>query len=131
MDKYNKRKKNQLGMDAGTAANRLKKIVTFDLLKQLKQNYCYQCSSEIESAEELSIEHIVPWLDSETPNELFFSLDNIAFSHYSCNIKARRPNPVRHPSPLAYKKGCRCEECKSFNALRMRNNRQKHKEGLL
>ena len=41
----------------------------------------------------LSIEHKIPWLDSDNPKELFFNLEkNIAFSHLSCNISAARQN---------------------------------------
>ena len=32
----------------------------------------------------------MPWLDSSTPLETFFDLDNITFSHNSCNISAAR-----------------------------------------
>lgn len=45
--------------------------------------------------ETFSIEHLVPWLDSNNPIELYFDLDNISFSHLSCNIKAaRRPEKL-------------------------------------
>lgn len=43
------------------------------------------------------IEHKIPWLDSDKPKELFFDLENIGFSHLSCNIKARRQRSVKHP----------------------------------
>ena len=55
-------------------------------------NKCYQCGNTIDKVEELSIEHKTPWLDSDTPKELFFNLENIAFSHLSCNCRARRSN---------------------------------------
>ena len=86
-------KKNmQLGMPLGTASARLRKKILFSLLKENKKNICYQCGKPIESEDELSIEHKIPWLDSSNPKELFFSLDNIAFSHLVCNVKA-----ARHP----------------------------------
>lgn len=46
-------------------------------------NKCYQCGNTIDKVEELSIEHKTPWLDSDTPKELFFNLENIAF-HNGC-----------------------------------------------
>jgi len=40
----------------------------------------------IDSVEELSIEHKIPWLNNSS--ELFWDLDNIAFSHLICNTRA-------------------------------------------
>ena len=37
----NKKKQNQLGMPIGTATNRLKKLVMFDILKRHNENFCY------------------------------------------------------------------------------------------
>ena len=92
MNKHNKTKSDQLGMPIGTASARLKKNIMFDLLCRLNENKCYQCGEEIQSAENLSVEHKVPYLHSENPQELFFNLDNIAFSHLKCNVKAARRN---------------------------------------
>ena len=84
------KKSEQLGMPSGTAAGRLRKNILFSLLKRLNENFCYQCGGEIEFEDELSIEHKVTWLNSEDPKSLFFDLDNIAFSHLSCNSSAAR-----------------------------------------
>lgn len=84
---------NQLGMPRGTASNRLRKLVLFDTLKRHKENVCYQCKKEIEKAEELSIEHMKPWENVDVA--LFWDLNNIAFSHLICNIKAARHPEVR------------------------------------
>lgn len=116
MKKQNQKKKDQLGIDHGTASSRLRKMVLFSLLKQYKLNYCFQCSSEIETETELTIEHKIPWLDSEDPKKLFFDLDNVAFSHHSCNVAAaRKPNlgadTSKHGTIAKYSKKCRCEEC--------------------
>ena len=78
----------QLGMPRGTAANRLRKLVLFDVLKRHNENACYRCSEIIESAEQLSIEHKQPW--EHVDARLFWDLDNIAFSHLSCNSAAGR-----------------------------------------
>ena len=80
------RKAEQLGMPWGTACGRLRKLILFHLLEQLGQNICFHCNETIESAEALSIEHKVPWQGSEP--ELFWDMDNIAFSHLACNVAA-------------------------------------------
>ena len=90
MNKYSKKKKEQLRMTQGRASHILKKNIMFMLLKELGKNFCFQCGAEIEIVEELSIEHKVPWLNSDDPIELFFDLDNIAFSHLTCNLRAAR-----------------------------------------
>lgn len=91
----NRRKAEQLGMPIGTASNRLKKMILFKLLKDSGKNICFQCGEPIESADVLSIEHKISWLDSENPRELFFDLDNIGFSHLKCNIIAARHGTSR------------------------------------
>ena len=119
----NKEKAKQLGMPHGTATGRLRKSILFVLLELSDLNYCYQCGKLITSEKELSIEHIVPWLHTENPIELFFDLDNIAFSHLSCNVAAGRkgktpPNKDKQywehgESTCGYKSHkCRCDLCK-------------------
>ena len=76
-------KNNFLGMSFGTAQNRLRKLVLFNLLKRHNENVCYRCGEEIETAEKLSLEHKEAWLNVSI--ELFWDLDNIAFSHLRCN----------------------------------------------
>lgn len=91
MDKYTRKKKEQLGMNPSTAAHRLRMDLLYKYAKDAGDMYCIQCKEEI-SREDFSIDHIEPWLDSVTPTELFFDLQNIGFSHLSCNISAaRRP----------------------------------------
>lgn len=51
-------------------------------------------------------------MDSEDPVEKFFDLENISFSHLSCNIKARHYS--RPHGAQGWKNGCRCEVCKDF-----------------
>lgn len=117
-------------MAHGTASGRLRKMIMFELLHETGNLLCFQCGEKIEKIEELSIEHKIPWLDSENPKELFFDLDNIAFSHLSCNTgAARRPlkGTGKHPSYNTYKGGCRCSECKEFVKLRWREYRERKK----
>jgi len=91
----NERKKVQLGMAPGTASHRLRKAVLFKYIKKVGENICCRCGDFIESTKDLSIDHVTPWLDSKNPTELFFDLDNIAFSHLKCNVGAARRNTNR------------------------------------
>jgi len=124
------KKTKQLGMNPGTAANRLKKHLLFNLSKRLDINWCYQCGASIESADEMTIEHKEPWLDSKNPKHNFFNIDNIAFSHPSCNYRAARAKKgIPCPSSTAYRKGCRCDGCKKHMA-EYRKNKKARLKGL-
>ena len=83
MGNSNRRKAATLGMPHGTANNRLRKILLFDCLKRLKENYCFKCKEPIVIVDDLSIEHKKPWEGISA--ELYWDLENIAFSHLSCN----------------------------------------------
>jgi len=86
----NLKKDKQLGMSHGTAGGRLRKSVMFWLVCLAGRDWCFQCGEQIETESCLSIEHKKPWLDSIDPVGMFFDINNIAFSHLSCNIKAGR-----------------------------------------
>lgn len=60
----------------------------FDLVKRCGLATCYRCEKEIETEEELSIEHKNGWQLAADPVAAFFNLDDIGFSHLLCNIKA-------------------------------------------
>lgn len=77
------RRSEQLGMPYGTANNRLRKNILFQYVVKAGDNFCFKCGSEIKTVEELSIEHKLPWEGRDT--ELFWDIDNIAFSHLACN----------------------------------------------
>ena len=110
-------KTDQLGMNPGTASNRLKKNLLFEFAKRLDMHWCYQCGAEIEDCVEMSIEHKSPWLHSEDPRGLFFDIDNIDFSHKSCNYSASRVRKAKPcPSLTAYRNGCRCEGCRKVQS---------------
>lgn len=81
----NKRGAEILGMSYSTAIDRLRKNLLFRQLKKYNDNICVRCNLKIEKIEDLSIEHIKPWESSKNA-ELFWNLNNIAFSHRSCNV---------------------------------------------
>lgn len=113
-------------MDVGTASSQLKKQVMFAMAEALGRNICFQCDKKINSPAAFSLEHKVPWLDSDNPKELFFDLNNIAFSHLSCNVKAARQTKIRsHPNHNSYRNGCRCDECKEIERLRRQSQRKR------
>lgn len=88
MSTSNKVKAEALGMAHGTASARLKRMILFSLICKLEENFCFRCGKEIFTPGDLSIEHKEPWLHADNPVATFFDLDNIAFSHLSCNSGA-------------------------------------------
>jgi hypothetical protein len=106
----------KLGMSASTARSRLVKMLLFRELQRSQNDKCFKCGTVISDIDHLSIEHKVAWLNRSP--DLFWDLDNIEFSHLSCN----RPDPVeRGHNQKRYQDGCRCDECKSAHAT---NNRE-------
>jgi hypothetical protein len=79
----NKRAVETLGMSHGAACSRLRKMVLFRQLAKYDDNVCVRCSEKIENIDELSIEHVKPWEGLSA--DLFWDLDNVAFSHMRCN----------------------------------------------
>ena len=123
MEKYNQEKKNQLGMPIGTATARLKKMILFDLIKRLELDKCFICKKKIKTVQELSVEHKIPWLHSDHPIELFFSLENVAFSHLKCNVGARRKLNIAKTVELV------CAKCQKKFTGRAFRTRHKIKMG--
>ncbi len=100
---YREKAKEQLGMCESKASGRLKKEIMFMLVKKAGLDNCYHCGEKIETKRELSIEHKIPWLHSDDPVGLYFDLDNIAFSHLSCNCSNSRSNSLRYRTWLREK----------------------------
>ena len=123
MNKYNEKKSKQLGMPLGTATAKLRKMVLFTILSKHKENYCYRCGQEITSCDDLSMEHKIAWLDNDP--DLFWDLDNIAFSHLNCNIKDRRMRArnLVHGTATGYRYGCRCTGCNEAHNQQLREYR--------
>lgn len=80
----------QLGMPYGTARNVLNKQLMFNFVQRLGLDVCHQCGQRIENVDNLSVEHKKAWLHEPNARELFFDLNNIAFSHHKCNTAAAR-----------------------------------------
>jgi len=113
----NRRKSEQLGMPHGTASARLRKLIFFNLVQRLKQDLCYHCQRKIETVDDLSIEHKRPWLDNDP--SLFWDLENIAFSHLSCNARAADRSKSLPLARIARRKvgpdgTAWCNVCKTF-----------------
>jgi hypothetical protein len=106
------RKSAFLGMPHGTASNRLRKLVLFHLLQRHGENVCFKCAEKIETAEELSIEHKLPW--EGVSLELFWSLDNIAFSHLRCNRNHRHEGGGAARRKVGPEGTAWCRGCKAF-----------------
>ena len=102
-----------LGVSVSTAVNRLQRDLIFDFISKAGE-VCYRCHKPM-TREDFSIEHKTAWMGSSNPVETFFDVDNIAYSHLSCNSKAAHDDKFRgHPSWYQLKQGCKCEECLSL-----------------
>jgi len=110
-----------LGIPWGTANNRMKKMLIWHLVKQLELDQCYRCENEIETIEELSIEHKEAWQQADDPSAVFFDMENITFSHLFCNSGAARRerencsygHPWTEENTLWHKDGYRrCRTCR-------------------
>lgn len=86
------KKASQLGMNPSSAYARLTRDLLFDFAVKAGHT-CFRCKEPLTRGT-FSVEHVEPWLDSSNPLEKFFDLDNVAYSHLSCNSK--------HTSRLKY-----------------------------
>jgi len=84
----NERKNDFLGMKFGTASHRLRKQLLFKYVRMAGHDTCYRCGKLIDNADEFTVDHKDPWLYENS--ELFWDLDNIAFSHKKCNVQHKR-----------------------------------------
>ncbi len=118
----NAEKAKLLRMPYGTANGRLRKMLLFKLAGELGRLDCYRCDAEmIDSIEDFSIEHIEPWMSAEDPVEAFFDLDNIAFSHITCNVGAANREKTHCPQGHLYGKDRTCSKCQNGNRKRFRD----------
>lgn len=80
----NTKKSDTLGMPHGTAAHRLRKMLLFKYVQKAGDDICYRCKLKIDKIDDLSIEHKKSWEGISA--DLFWDLDNIAYSHIRCNV---------------------------------------------
>lgn len=102
-----------LSINPGTASNRLVRDLLFAFVKKAGCP-CYRCGGEL-TRETFTIDHKKPWRRDPNADELFFDLNNIAFSHAVCNNAAARkvlPRSV-HGTRSRYDTGCRCRKCRA------------------
>lgn len=116
----NERKSATLGMPHGTAQHRLRKNIMFQYVERCGDNFCFKCGAEIESPETMSIEHKLPW--EGVSADLFWSLDNIAFSHVQCNRPHSYRGRERLPDALANLTCSRCGQAKHKDSFHLRGN---------
>jgi len=109
------RKSAFLGIPHGTANGRLRKMILFHLLQKHSEDVCFRCSEKIETVEELSIEHMKPW--EGIIQELFWSLDNIAFSHMRCNLPHRYAGGQARRRKIGPEGTAWCRRCKAFLSI--------------
>lgn len=55
----------------------------FKMIKDLKQNFCFRCKQEIESDDELSLDHKISYINNDP--KWYFDINNIYYSHNRCN----------------------------------------------
>ena len=110
MENSNVVKAQILGMPFGTANGRLRKKLVFHLAKKLEMLNCYRCGQLIDSIEEFSIEHIKSWQYSKNPVESFFDVENIAFSHLDCNVRAANHPKIESPEGMSWCGGCKAHK---------------------
>lgn len=112
----NDEKSSQLGMPFGTANARLRKALLFKLIKKYNEDICYRCKNPINAINELSIEHKIPWFGNSP--DLFWDLDNVTFSHLSCNVAASNKPWARNTTAPANQLWCKgCKDYRSKEAF--------------
>ncbi len=122
------KKSEALGMAWGTANGKLRKMILFSLVCRLSLNLCYRCDSEILSIDDLSIEHKEPWSQADDPVQSFFDLNNIAFSHLSCNVNAGSEARKKWPNAQARKNASHRRWWADKTPIQRRENRKKRYE---
>lgn len=123
------RQADQLGMPYGTACNRLRRQIMFGLVQVTGLDACCKCGESM-TEDNYTIEHLRPWFDVDV--DLFWDLDNVAFSHQACNRPHRHnPRTAGHGTRARYRRGCRCQPCKDAqNTANAKYRRQRQRQQL-
>ena len=122
-----------LGQNTGGAAYVLYRKLLFKMVQELGRDQCHRCGQEIENYESFSIDHIESWRLADDPKAVFFDLENIAFSHRSCNeyagaaaqnaAKTHCPQGHEYTEDNTYRYG-NGRYCRSCSRERMRIKRR-------
>lgn len=79
----------------GASSYKLYRTIMMHLAERLGLCLCFRCGKKIEKLREFSVEHKIPWVGHPDAATVFMDVNNIAFSHLSCNSRAqRKPNKV-------------------------------------
>jgi len=119
-----------LGQSLQKSHIQIRKLMLFHCMQKCGMDTCFQCGEKITDINTLSIEHKIAWMGSENPKEMFWDVNNLAFSHLRCNsIGIKNKNRLIHPSVNAYvKRGCRCEECTNLYLKRKESEKKYSKK---
>lgn len=121
------KKAKQLGMNPSTASGRLVKDLLFSFVKDRP---CYRCGNPL-TRDTFSIEHVVPWLDSDDPVKNYFDLANIDFSHSSCNYaEARRPHK-KYESKEEKQTAANAQQREAWNRLTKEQQQERRRQKYL
>lgn len=111
--------KEQLGMGVASATGKLRKLLLYEFARRLNLISCYRCHRTIESIDEFTVDHKKNWLHKSA--DLFWDIDNIAFSHFVCNTTHNRTAEM-----YKHRTNKKCNECGEVKAIKSFG---KHKQG--
>lgn len=108
-----KKKNELLGMNSSTASGRLVKDLLFNFVDKSGIK-CLRCGEKM-TRDTFSVDHIESWQRSNNPTQSFFDLDNISYSHKSCNSSAAFRKKAAHGGRTRYESyKCRCAKCVDY-----------------
>lgn len=115
---------NSIGHSTVPHANRvLMKDLVFAYATRLDLNLCYRCNKRL-TREDFTIDHVKPWRNKPNSQELFFDVNNIRFSHHSCNSANTAIKKITHGTQRMYNRHrCRCTSCKEAHRVFMQKRR--------
>lgn len=124
------RKSFELGEPYGRANNRLYKKIFFSLVQETGRDICYRCGELIQIADDMSIDHKEAWLGKGP--DLFWDLENIAFSHRKCNYRLSRREGNRNQvlRKVGPERTSWCAGCKEFLPVQLFANDRTRWHGL-
>jgi HNH endonuclease len=123
-----KQKNDFLGENFSTATARLKRNLMFQMAQRLGLDSCFRCHNSIQTAEEISVDHKEPWL--YVSKELFWNLNNLAFSHKRCNTTDRKElNKANNTRQNPVGKNW-CGRCKRFRLIKYFGIKRSSNDGL-